>query len=119
MSSKNNIDYINEWYDIIAEQWVRDFAIRGLVCGEIHVEVTDPTGDLKSGTNFDIKNVICTIKVNNKNVYLWVFFNFEENELVDIEPLDNQDLDPEEIAQEIFMINERWKKHKVLHYLKQ
>lgn len=119
MNANNNINYIDQWYDTIAEQWVRDFVIRGFTYKEIQIEVTDPTGDRKSGAIFDIKNVICTIKVNDKNVYLWVFFNFKKDKLIDIEPLDTQDLDPEEIAQEIYAINERWKKQKVLHYLKQ
>ena len=119
MSLDENIDFVNQWYNTIAEQWVRDFVIRGFMYEEVNVEVTDPEGDAESGVNIDIKNVICTIKVRDTRVYLWVFFNFKKNEFVDVDSLDNQDLDPIEIAQEIYAINERWKKNKIIQYLKQ
>jgi hypothetical protein len=120
MSSKDNIDYEYLWEDEIAEQWIRDFAINNMQSNEVVVEITDPTGDIDPDSDeFEVKNVIFKIQVEGQKVDLWVFYDFLNEELNECESLSNQMLDSELIAKTIFEINERWKKEKVIKYLKQ
>jgi uncharacterized protein YqfB (UPF0267 family) len=111
------MDYVNQWYDEIAEQWVVDFVLMDRIFEEVSVEVTDPNGDVdEDSDDFEVKNVIFTIEVNGKSVNLWVFYDMLSEEVADVENLNLQEIDETEVAKSIHDINERWKKIKASKY---
>lgn len=107
----SDIDYELLWEDEIAEKWVQDFVYGKKSWNEISVEITDPDGDNEDG-NFDVKNIIFTIKVNGKPVQLWVFYDIENEEMHECESLLNYSEDPEELGKAIYEINKRWENSK-------
>jgi hypothetical protein len=105
------MDYEALWYDEIVEQWVSDFVINERQYFEVSVSITDPDAN---ADEFNIKNVVFTIEVDDQSIDLWVFYNVETKEIADCESLHQQDIDVEKLAEEIFLINERWKEVKYI-----
>jgi len=103
------MDYEALWYNEIAEQWVRDFVQNERQYWEVSVSITDPDD---GADEFNVKNVVFTIEVDDQALDLWVYYNVETKEIEDLESLDQQDIDVEKLAEEIFLINERWKEVK-------
>jgi hypothetical protein len=107
------MDYEQLWHDEIAEQWISDFVLHERQYWEVSVTVTDPEVDPDT-EEFNVKNVVFTIEADDETINIWVFYNAATEEIEECESLHNYDIDADKLAEEIFLINERWKAEKSL-----
>ena len=108
------IDYPSVWYEEISQRWVKDFILDESFFKEVNAYIREPDGDEENSSS----NFIFEIEFQGETVRLYVFYDWSSNQIVEVESLDTHNFDIEQLAKQIYQIDQRWLKQKTWDILK-